>query len=69
MKLLRLLGPALTLALLFAGCATNSELTDKEKEQIEKQQQREAQKQAREQQKMMGGNQRSQGGMMPRGSR
>ena len=41
-------------ATLLAGCATNSELTDKEKERMAKEQQRDAQKQAREQQKMMG---------------
>lgn len=39
--------------LLAAGCASDSELSQKEKDRIQREQQREAQKQAKEQEKMM----------------
>ena len=44
---------AFAAALFFAGCASNSELTQKEKDQMAKEQQREAQKQAKAEEKMM----------------
>ena len=44
---------ALAAALFFAGCATDSELTQKEKDRMAKEQEREAQKQAKSQEKMM----------------
>lgn len=44
---------ALAAGLFLAGCATNSELTQKEKDQMAREQQREAQKQAKSQEKMM----------------
>jgi outer membrane biogenesis lipoprotein LolB len=40
-------------ALFLAGCATDSELTQKEKDKMAREQQREAQKQAQAQEKMM----------------
>jgi hypothetical protein len=44
---------ALAAGLFLAGCATDSELSQKEKDRIEREQQREAQKQAKSQEKMM----------------
>ena len=40
-------------ALVLAGCATDSELTQKEKDKMAREQQRDAQKQAQAQEKMM----------------
>ena len=44
---------ALVVGLFLAGCATDSELTQKEKDKMAREQQREAQKQAQAQEKMM----------------
>jgi hypothetical protein len=59
-------------AILLAGCASNSELTQKEKDRLAREQEREAQKQAQAQAKMMRtGTQGGQGmmGTQRRGSR
>lgn len=51
-------------ALGLGGCATNSELTQKEKDRMAREMERESRKQTQAQQKMLGGNTRTNSGSL-----